>query len=494
LGESFAALSSLRSDLHRAHEDLKLRAAELTSRRNTLSESLVDVSSKLEEAKRIKRSRAQAWNDEIVLSQVISRQAQLKAEYTSNQHQHSAANCSDYESSLHASQKLVADSLQKVEIESSDVTETNLHGALEQRKLCEDRLADLTTAIVPQLEVSMTEAARHYADCISRLRVVFKGAQKESSDNEEKANALVASQAQMAVKLTLTERHLDPASDLLRRFRVWLDNFDIYIEVAQSAEEWTNLVPTSCGDRTIDDHLRAALRRRNVLNRRLEAAQALVEAMLLNAGGSVGDEHAEMAVEDVRGHALLLQLAERHAKRMHVEYELVLRNPVSEDAVRAQQGNRPADLAIARAKKPTEPLARAAFLLSSASSTASAKALTLESKPPPRETKRKIKSGTSSFNSVFEPSKPQLPTGEGPEVGSNVQSTVRNSKRNAQLMDEAYADLVSMTPTEHHAELMTFGLVGADPPAPGETMGGELINTLAKLRVAREFGKLPRSI
>ena len=488
LGESFEALSSLRSDLHRAHENLKTRVKDLTSRQNTLNEGLVDTGSKLEEAKRVNRTRAEVWNDRITADTLKSRQAQLSAEYASKQHMKEVTKCSDYESSVRTAQNLVTEARVSNEKDRSESTRKALSDALVQCKFCEGRLLDLRQTIVPRLEATKNETAHYYAECITRLEVVFKDAKKEFSMNDDNVNSLQTRRSEMQDELNLVRRHLNPASDLLCRFSVWLSSFDNYVENAQSAEEWMNLIPVSCGDTTIDNRLRAALHQRNVLKRQFKLAQRFAKG-ITDSKSKASIEHRGMAMEDVRAHSVRLQLAERNAKRAHVEYDLVMKNPVSEAALSADKGIKPTDLAVARAKQPSEPLAKAALLLSSASATSSQASLN-ESKSIPKELKRK---NTSKFGSSFverpsEREKVSAQSNEEYERRNDSQSTVRNSKRYAQLMDEAYADLVSMTPSQLRGELLANDLDGTNPLAAGEAQGEELINMLAKMRVARELG------
>jgi len=488
LGESFAALSTLRSDLHRAHRNLNTRVNDLSSRQSTLNEGLVNTGNMLKEAKTINRTRAKVWNDRITANTLKSRQAQLSAEYASKQHEKEVVKCSDYEMSVRRVQDLVSEARAKNEEESSEASRMTLNDTSKQCKFCEGRLADLRQTIVPRLEATKNETARYYAACISQLEVVFKDARRESRVNDEKVTGLQSRQSEMKDELSFVEKHLEPASDLLRRFSEWLSNFDRYFEKAQSAEEWTNLVPVSCGDTTIDNSLRAALHRRNIFKRKFKIAQRFARGTV-DSKTKVSNEHKGMIMEDARAHSMRLQLAERNVKRAHVEYDLVIKNPVSEAAMSADKNIKPTDLAAARAKQPSEPLAKAALLLSSASATTS-QASPNESKSIPKELKRK---NTSNFGSSFmeRPSGHEKVSAQGnedDETRSDSQSIVRNSKRYAQLMDEAYTDLVSMTPSQLRGELSENNLEASKILTAGYAEGEELINALAKLRVAKELG------
>ena len=366
LGEGFASLARLSSELHDAEAGLQQRINDLSVRAEVLASTEAIAQAKLSANDEVKRALAEAYNTQITAATYKARQAQLRAEQLEKELKNCVNNQLEYENSVHSARKLVKDFKAAasrvlpaggpIEKRLKELSQADsklarqLQSSLTQLKISEERRYDWSETLMPRAREAFVSAKRFFeskkAELDSTLFIARDGTSSAQHDSDELIAVVEASSTELAV----VRQNLIPARGLLSRLADWHTLLDNYLEKALEAEEWKALVPVSCGDEAIDDRLRRAIRREQFRSDKLEESRAAFAAATEHPVSTsyASSEVPEMAAEDVYAQALLSQLATQNARRIAVEHKLVKAHPMTEDSFRPQS----LELLFIRAQKP----------------------------------------------------------------------------------------------------------------------------------------------
>jgi len=516
LGEGFGSLGRLSSELHDAQAGLRRRIDDLTRRGAEVTAKLHDTQTELRVKNDAKRALAELCNESITASTFATRQAQLRRDLAAKHLQEGVRHREQYEMNLADARRLVEDCLGAVErvlskdarpelcqneITSLDASLASQVKAAQSRlRLCEEFHLHWSKNQVPKLEAGLAAATSEYEAARAALGVVFQDARDKTAEEQSTATKMEADVTAMQLELAWVQERVQPSQDLFARISAWLEKLDDYIETAHTAEEWRALVPVSCGDEVVDDALRRSMRHQEFRKSQLLAARNSVIA--LQAGKL--DENAALAAEDVRGHELLMQLADQTLKRVTVDYQLALAYPMIEETFKMPKGGqaKPVDLIPIRAQKPLGE-SHAAFVVGFA---AEAHALVVEAREKEATAKRRnLREDERRLPTVAPPAldhtqrgilgalKNVRVAGPGPQ-GDDARAEMRKltlavanpvrrygAIRRAQLMDEAVSDLSAMSSLELQKELAESGSTMENESITPDEMRSRLV----QIRVSR---------